>query len=235
MASPDDNRLRRSAYKRVWTDLSQTEESAKAHVTGPVDEAEFARSGRSTADFLFQNVGIDPDAIVLEIGCGLGRVAPHLAPRCRRWIGCDVSPRMLDFARVRLAEFPNVELVETTGHDLRVFGDQSIDLVYCTVVFMHLESWDRYAYVEEAFRILRPGGKVYVDNANLCSDGGWAIFQSLRHLNPAERPAHITECSTPQELQTYLARAGFTDVTTREGDELVAVWGKKPSAGLPSA
>ena len=36
-------------------------------------------------------------------------------------------------------------------------ADSSIDVVYSTVVFMHLESWDRYAYVKEARRVLPPG------------------------------------------------------------------------------
>ncbi|HEY3602581.1 MAG TPA: class I SAM-dependent methyltransferase [Chthoniobacterales bacterium] len=218
----------RSDYKGVWTALSETLSSAKMHVSGTEDEATIETSGVGTSEFLLKNVGIDPNDVVLEIGCGIGRVGKCLAPRCRRWIGADVSPRMLAFAAERLREFPNVEFVELSGNDLRPIADNSIDLVYCTVVFMHLESWDRYAYVEEAFRVLRPGGKLYVDNVDLCSDGGWAIFETHRRFPIDQRPDHITVCSTPQELQEYLKRAGFEAIESHAGGELISVWGRKP-------
>ena len=218
----------RSDYKGVWTALSKSLSSAKMHVSGTEDEATIETSGVGTSQFLFDHVGINSTDIVLEIGCGIGRVGKCLAGRCRRWIGADVSPHMLAFAAERLRNFSNVEFVELSGNDLRPIADKSIDVVYSTVVFMHLESWDRYSYVEEAFRVLRPGGKLYVDNVNLCSDGGWAIFETHRRFPIAERPDHITVCSTPQELQEYLKRAGFESIETETGVELVSVWGRKP-------
>ena len=217
----------RSDYKGVWTALSESLASAKMHVSGTEDEAVFESSGIGTSEFLLKNVGIKPTDVLLEIGCGVGRVGKHLAPRCRRWIGADVSPNMLRFAAERLCNLSNVEFIELSGNDLKPIGDNSIDLVYCTVVFMHLEMWDRYEYVQESYRVLRPGGKLYVDNANLCSDAGWAMFETHRRFPRHERPDHITVCSTPQELQEYLRRAGFEGIETKPGDELVSVWGQK--------
>jgi len=227
MSGPDKLE-RRSNYKAVWSALSKDETSAKIHVAGTEDEAALTGSGIGTAKFLLENVGVGRSDVVLEIGCGIGRVGRELAPQCRKWIGCDVSARMLNLAADRLREFPNVELVETSGYDLKSIADVSVDLVYCTAVFMHLEQWDRYNYVEEAFRVLRAGGKLYVDNVDLCSEKGWEIFQRHRQFRPETRPAHITECSTPQELEEYLRRGGFEDIQTFEGDELVSVWGRKP-------
>ena len=225
----------RSDYKGVWTKLSESLSSAKMHVSGTEDEAVFEASGAGTSEFLLTNVGIKATDVVLEIGCGVGRVGKHLAGRCRRWIGADVSPNMLKFAAERLRDFSNVEFVELSGNDLRPLADNSIDVVYCTVVFMHLESWDRYNYVAEAFRVLRPDGKLYVDNVNLCSDAGWSIFETHRKFSPTERPDHITVCSTPQELEEYLKRAGFEGIESRPGDELIAVWGYKPMGVLPNS
>ncbi len=218
----------RSDYKGVWTALSESLSSAKMHVSGTEDEAILEKNGAGTTEFLLSNVGIKSSDVVLEIGCGVAVVGKHLAGRCRRWIGADVSPNMLRFAAERLRDFSNVEFVELSGNDLGPVADNSIDVVYCTVVFMHLESWDRYNYVLDAFRVLRPGGKLYVDNVNLCSDAGWAIFETHRKFPPAERPDHITVCSTPQELQEYLRRAGFESIQTKPGDDLVSVWGRKP-------
>lgn len=90
---------------------------------------------------------------------------------------------------------------------------------------MHLETSDRYTYVEEAFRVLRSGGKLCVDNVDLCSNGGWAIFETHRRFPLALRPDHITVCSTPQELQEYLTRAGFEAIQSHAGAERISVLG----------
>jgi SAM-dependent methyltransferase len=226
--SNDSFSPRRSDYKKVWKDLSITEEAARANVGGSEDDAALIRSGTAAVNFLLETVGIGRDDVVLEIGCGIGRVGKQVAPRCRKWIGCDVSPNMLKLATARLREFSNVELFETSGYDLRPIADGSVDLVYCTVVFMHLEEWDRYSYVEEGFRVLRPGGKLFVDNVNLCSDAGWAVFEKHRQFPPQQRAAHITQCSTPQELEEYLKRAGFVDIETKLGGDRIHAWGTKP-------
>ena len=217
------NRLTRAQYKAVWTALSDTHDRAKMHVAGTAEEAPLLTSGAESLRILQQTVGIRPDDLILEIGCGVGRVGEHVAPLCHQWIGCDVSANMLRFAAERLRDMPNVELRETSGYHLQGVADASCDVVYCMVVFMHLETWDRYNYVLEAARVLRPGGRLYVDNVNLCSEEGWAVFEVHRRFPPDARPPHITECSTPPELETYLKRGGFSEVQVR-------AWGHKPKA-----
>lgn len=219
---------KRSNYKATWMAVSGTLSNARMSVAYTEDERELDRSGAATTKFLLDNVGVDPSDVVLEIGCGVGRVGKHLARHCARWIGSDVSSNMLRHAAESLREFSNVEFVELSGYDLQPIASESVDFVYCTVVFPHLSQWDRFSYVEEAFRVLRPGGKLYVDNVNLCSESGWRIFQDHRRIPPLERIPEIGECSTPEELMEYLRRAGFESITSKPGDELIAVWGKKP-------
>lgn len=86
----------------------------------------------------------------------------------------------------RLSKFKNVRLVEISGFDLKPIADASVDVLYCTVVFMHLEEWDRYNYVLEAYRVLRPGGRIYIDNFSLCTEEGWSVFETHRNI-----PAHL--------------------------------------------
>lgn len=219
----------RAAYKDVWNAASQTEDHAKISVAGYTDEQRFRETAAATVRVLRASVGIQPEDVVLEIGAGVGRVGQALAPICRKWIGTDVSENMLRHARRRLRKLKNVELIATNGWNLDAIASASVDVVYCTVVFMHLDEWDRYNYVREGLRILRPGGRMYADNFNLLGEAGWQFF--LKHadeIHPLDRPPNISKSSTPQELQVYFQRAGFVDVQVVSGDMWVYAHGKKP-------
>jgi SAM-dependent methyltransferase len=223
---------RRSQYKAVWTALSDTHDRAKLNVFGTAEEARLLVSGAKSLGALQEAIGTLSHDIVLEIGCGVARIGRHVAPLCQRWIGCDVSANMLRFAAGRLHDLSNVELREISGYHLQGVADASCDVVYRMVVFIHLETWDRYNYVLEAARVLRPGGRLYVDNVNLCSEQGWAVFEAHRRFAPDARPPHIRECSTPQELETNLKRAGFAEIQIRAEGLFVRAWGHKPQGNV---
>jgi ubiquinone/menaquinone biosynthesis C-methylase UbiE len=202
----------RSNYKAVWDKQAQDPELAKHAVAGYGDEDELNRAAADTLALLRATVGLDPNDLVLEIGCGVGRVGGALAPLCRHWFGADISGEMLKHAAKRLARFDNVTLVELPEVSLAMFPDNSLDLVYCTVVFMHLYEWDRYAYVKEMLRVLRPGGRCYFDNLDIATDPGWQLFSNSARFPIERRPAHLSMVSSAEELETYAKRAGFVDV-----------------------
>jgi ubiquinone/menaquinone biosynthesis C-methylase UbiE len=221
----------RADYKATWDAAAVDVDSAKLAVSGYTDEDEYARTAQQNVEILEETVGLRPGDEILEIGCGVGRVGAALAPLCRRWVGADVSANMLRHARERLIGFDNVELVELSGWDLAPIPSSSLDVVYCMVVFMHLDEWERFAYVREAMRVLRPGGRLYVDNFNLRSDPGWAFFTEMgTSYHPLWRPPNISKSSTPDELRTYLERAGFVDIGIGEAPTSLFLWarGRKP-------
>jgi ubiquinone/menaquinone biosynthesis C-methylase UbiE len=217
----------RSAYKVVWNKMSITEDMAKIAVSGYVDEDRYLATAQATRRNLESTVGIYSNDVVLEIGCGVGRVGMVIAPLCKHWIGCDVSSNMLKHARRRLSSYNNASFIEVSGFDLKPVADHSVDIVYCTVVFMHLDEWDRFNYVRESYRVLRPGGRIFVDNFDLCSDEGWLVFEQHLAIPPNQRPPHISKSSTPQEIETYLRRASFQSVMVEQRGTWVCGWGVK--------
>lgn len=221
--------FQRSEYKSVWNSVSGDYELAKLAVAGYTDEDRFVQMADATVAALLGTVGLKPDDEVLEIGAGVGRVGPAIAPLVKRWVAADVSENMLMHARERCRAFDNIDYVALSGYDLASIPDESLDVVYCTVVFMHLDEWDRFGYIQEAMRVLRPGGRIYVDNVNLCGDGGWDFFMMTRlQYHPLDRPANISKTSTAPELETYLIRAGYSDISVKTGSDWIWAWGTKP-------
>ncbi|MGB6177412.1 MAG: class I SAM-dependent methyltransferase [Methylocella sp.] len=231
-AAPPQNvqpvKLNRSDYKSTWNALSGSENDAKMAVSGFLNEELYKLHGEATKNTLQQLVGISPDDVVLEIGAGVGRVGAALAPICKEWIGADVSENMLSHIKRRLGEFKNVRTVATNGFDISEIPSESIDLVYCTIVFMHLEEWERFGYIKEGFRVLKPGGRMLVDNVDLTSDKGWIFFELVCAIPPQERPTYISKTSTPQELETYFRRVGFDNIAQSHADLWVMTYGRKP-------
>ena len=69
-----DSQPSRSEYKKVWSALSTTLDQAKLHVIGVTEEAALQSTAEQTLGFLQDSVGIGKEDVVLEIGCGIGRV-----------------------------------------------------------------------------------------------------------------------------------------------------------------
>jgi SAM-dependent methyltransferase len=123
-----------------------------------------------------------------------------------------------------------VSFRQLSGLDLEGIPDESVDVAYCTAVFMHLEEWERFRYVTEMHRVLRPGGRAYFDSFNLLGDEGWGIFTRMAALDPAARPENIAKASTPEELRTYAERAGFEQIRWAAGALWVWVAAVKPGS-----
>jgi ubiquinone/menaquinone biosynthesis C-methylase UbiE len=218
-----------NGYKSVWDDLSTSEDHAVLNISGQTEDMALLECSEVNRKWLVETVGLHPEDTILDIGCGVARMAKVLAPGCREWIGADVSPNMLAHARKRTAGFENVRLVEISGYDLAPIADASIDLVYCMVVFCHLNVYDRYSYVCEAYRVLRPAGRMFIDNFSLSAPRGWETFEKHRAIPPAERPPQLSTPSTSEELITYLDRAGFEKVRSRTMHKTwIQAYGAKP-------
>ena len=185
-------------------------------------------SARPTVRNLSELAGITVQDDVLEFGCGVGRIGRELAPLCRSWTGSDISKNMLTYASERLGGLGNVRLKLLQGEGLSEFADSSFDVVYCTNMLAHLDEIDRWYYVQDAFRVLRPGGRLFIDTIDVESDEGWAMFVQgpSPHLESARLP-FMPRFSTAAELKNYAHRAEFAQVETHHRPPLVILIAQK--------
>lgn len=157
MSEADESVL--SRMRGDW-DRRATENHRLHIATGHAgSEESFRGSGEKDLDtIVLDGVVLDPSAEILEIGCGVGRLLVPLASRVAVAHGVDISPVMIGKSKEYAAGAPNVKTALTDGAFSHL-ADSSLDFVFSFIVFQHIP--DRAPirrYVEEAARVLKPGG-----------------------------------------------------------------------------
>ena len=95
---------------------------------------------------------------VIELGCGTAYVSAWLARRGARPVGVDNSPKQLETARRLQAEHGLEFPLHLGNAEATPFPDASFDLAiseYGAAIWC-----DPYAWIPEAWRLLRPGGEL---------------------------------------------------------------------------
>ncbi len=116
---------------------------------------------------------ISQKRVVLDIGCGIGRVASELAPLVSEVHGTDVSSKMIAVALRRCAPLANVSLTKGNGRDLSQYADESMDAAIAVDTFPYLNQSGAElvaAYFREARRVLRQDGDFVILNFSYRGD-----------------------------------------------------------------
>ena len=140
---------------------------------------------------------------VLEIGCGDGNYTRIAAERTGFAIGLDRSRPMLQAAAQRLKDNPGLRWLQGDGARLP-FRDATFDLVLIVTVLCFAK--DPQAIAKEAFRVLRPGGRVVLGELGRYSS--WAVLRRIRGWFGSATWSRA-RFFTPRQLQGLLRGAGF--------------------------
>jgi MPBQ/MSBQ methyltransferase len=107
-----------------------------------------------------------PGERVLDAGCGRGGATARIAERGARALGLDLLPENVAAALERFGAEPRLRFAvgDATRLPARAadfeLADGSLDAVLCLEAAFHFGEKGRRAFLEESWRVLRPGGRL---------------------------------------------------------------------------
>jgi len=143
-----------------------------------VGHSDFAATGDEFLAHFIELGGLQPDERVLDVGCGIGRMARPLTGYLSSdgtYDGFDVNRDGIAWCRRRYRRHPNFRFEVADLFNARYnprgaqradeyrfpYEDASFDFVVATSVFTHLLEADATHYVAECARVLAPGGRLF--------------------------------------------------------------------------
>jgi ubiquinone/menaquinone biosynthesis C-methylase UbiE len=143
---------------------------AMEHVIG----GGFEEIGRIEAAIL-RHYGLKPESYLIDVGCGSGRLAKPLSSYLTgRYLGTDLVPDLLEHAR-KIVGRPEWRFEQIDHISIPEVARQA-DMVCFFSVFTHLLHEQSYWYLEEARRVLRPGGRIVFSVLEFAEPGHWSSF-----------------------------------------------------------
>lgn len=135
---------------------------------------------------------------ILEVGCGSGYSASLIVKDSpRSYTGIDIMPEQLEKAKA--LGLSNARFIQGDVADLSCFEDGSFDMIVDFMILHHVEGWR--SFLGEAFRVLRPGGEMYINDL---TKKGVHLTDFIFHWGHAEEPLF-----TMKEFEEQANKCGF--------------------------
>lgn len=200
-----------------------------------VGHSDFVATGEEFLGHFVTIGGLRPDERVLDIGCGIGRMARPLTRFLSgegTYDGFDVNPEGIAWCRERYAPYPNFRFVHADLHNGRYnpggtgraetfrfpYDDASFDFALATSVFTHLLEPAADRYLGETARVLRPGGRALLTFFLLDEGSRRALAEGRATLafRDPDGDVAVVDPEVPEEAVAYSAR-WLEDALERHG------------------
>jgi ubiquinone/menaquinone biosynthesis C-methylase UbiE len=158
------------------------------------------------ADIL-QAAGLAEEMRIVDLGCGSGRLAATLHGRGKiSYVGIDIIQSLLDYARTKA---PSYEFILHRGLSIPQ-DDASADFVSAFSLFTHLLQAETYIYLQEAVRVLKPGGKAVFSFLEFTEPKHWAVFEHTVAVTRGGTGDHLNMFLERSTIDLWAQKLGFT-------------------------
>ncbi len=218
-----------------------------------VGAGDFEETGREFLGYFTELGGLRPDDRVLDVGCGIGRMAVPLTGYLEggSYAGFDVGREMIRWCERNItARHPAFEFTWAPVYNSKYnpFGhldgtefhfpyeDGSFDFAFATSLFTHLLRSEARHYLMETARVLRPGGRCLLTFFLLTSEAERAVaagraMLDMRH--PVDGGA-TTDPRQPEEAIAFRVEL-VRELMAEAGLEVVEPIHPGAWAGAPDA
>jgi SAM-dependent methyltransferase len=173
-----------------------------------------------------------PEAVVLELGPGTGRVTRHIVDRCGRLILVDFSEVVVNWIGCYLTSKGKRNFTAIHIRDCRLdpIPDESIHLAIADGVFHHIDLEDIHRYLAAFKRVLVPGAPLVINFVNLTAPEGYAKFRL--HADRTDT-RDVFRWHHPEVMELLFERLGFERIEFHHervlaGDFVCYVTARKP-------
>jgi SAM-dependent methyltransferase len=187
-----------------------------------VGHSDFVATGDEFLGHFVEHGGLQPHHAVLDIGCGIGRMARPLSDYLSQdgaYEGFDVNRDGVGWCRRRYARHKNFHFQVADLYNRRYnplgsykaidyrfpFEDERFDFAIMTSVLTHLLEDEAEHYISEAARVLKPGGRAFTTFFLLEAESRALIGSGRSGLDFLEPEAHVSVLSddVPEEAVAY--------------------------------
>lgn len=180
--------------------------------TYPIDEAmalavggDYERVGQIEAAIL-KSFGLKDGMHLVDLGCGSGRLASVLYTSVEiDFTGTDVVAALLDYAKSKAPRYKFV-----VHQQLSIpLPDASADMIAAFSLFTHLLHAETYLYLEDALRVLKPGGRLVFSFLEFAESGHWGVFKTTFETIRGGHQSHLNTFIERNAIQTWADHLGF--------------------------
>ena len=163
---------------------------------------------------LLRSLGLQDGHLVIDVGCGSGRLACQLAPfEAIRYLGIDVVPQLIELTK-QSVQRDDWRLEVTDGINIPC-GENTADFVVAFSVFTHLRHEETYQYFREAARCLRLGGRMILSFLEFRVPCHWTVFMGALNASPEEP---VTQFIDRDAVRAWASHSGLLVAAIFDGD-----------------
>jgi ubiquinone/menaquinone biosynthesis C-methylase UbiE len=155
---------------------------------------------------LLQKLGLANGMRLVDIGCGSGRLAAALHGKADiSYVGIDIVQSLLDYAKTKAPKYEFLLHRELSIPQ----GDSSAHMVCAFSVFTHLLHHESYVYLEECFRVLKPGGCLVFSFLEIAETAHWPVFMHTKKMTQEGTADHLNMFIERGAIAVWAAHLGF--------------------------
>lgn len=206
-------------YRELTEKLLQSwgsREGALHAAVGSATAEEYEIVGRVEKSLLVY-AGLQSNDVLVDIGCGAGRLAAHLAGWFHgSYLGTDVVQTLLDYAAEACGR-QDWRFEKVTGLTVPTASD-SVDMVCAFSVFTHLRHEESYVYMQDIFRALKPGGRLVFSYLEFRVPAHWPVLEG--NIASIGEDVVLNQFMSFDAIEEFAHHLGFELVESHRADEL---------------